>query len=460
MPAPVVSRLISVTYAGLEVGGTTNYQILGLHELEGDYTARTLIVDVLVRDTTTAACKTLADALEAAWEKPDQDLVVTIDGQTFQSLTQAGHTGMNGQPSWALIGTHRSKKSRVYRCRVTLQRPATLTGKAGRQSASWSITHDDVGIRTLAVRAVYTALPGVGAASVVAAADFEFPVTGYVAGIKTTLTGEWEEALAVEVERDQNDKLATCTASYREIIAPQSGAGTNDARIVSPQYDVTTFRSASAQLTGANASEPVSITVSFAMGLRLSQVPTDELQQTVEDVVIPHLTTLVQQYSNAPSSPRLVEKSVVVSPMGNRASGACTFVAFGTSLVRASLRTIDYEYLGNAFTVVADGKPFSRDHHPSPGIKRRRIVYLAVELAPGSDLALRALKKAKDDAIAAGFWLIDQEAEEEAFERRIDGGDAVRFVEHARGMNFEYVEISQGGATPPSTEPLATKART
>lgn len=445
MPAPVVTRLIEVEYAGLVLGGSGNYQIHGFHELEGEYGQLTLVVDVVVRDTTTAGCKTLAAALEAAWEKPDQDLRVTIDGQAYVSLTQAGHTGMNGQPSWQLLQTHRSKKSRLYRCRVTVLRPATLTGKGGRQSARWSLHTDDVGIRTLTIRATYTALPGTGSATTVIAANF----ATYAGEVQTSIGGEWEEPLSYEVEPDHNDKIASVTAVYREVVYPQSGSATDDPKIVNPEYSITTYRLATPQLAESGAAEPVSITVTFGMGFRVALVDGDDLRDTVENLVIEYLERLVSAHSNAPSAPVLVEKNVRIDPVTNRASGVCTFVAFSVSLVRASLRRKNYTYTGNAFAAVMDGRPFSRDHHPSPGIKRRTVVLTTIELWSGGtfadDISQRPIEAAKRQAISEGFWLIDEDQEEEEFERHIPAsGSSVRFLERARVMNFEYAEVGAG----------------
>lgn len=459
MPAPVVTRLIEVEYAGLVLGGSGNYQIHEFHEVEGEYAQLTLFVDVIVRDTTTAGCKTLAAALEAAWEKPDQDLRVTIDGENYVSLTQAGHTGMNGQPKWRLVTTHRSKKSRLYRCSVTVLRPATLTGKGGRQSARWTLTTDDVGIRTVTIKATYTALPAVGSATTVVAANF----ATYAGVVQAAAApgGEFEEPSVYEVEPDDNDKVATVLAVYREIVYPQSGAGTDDASIVSPQYEITTYRTASPQLTGANAAEPVSIAVSFSMGFRLALVARDSLQETVEALVLPYLTTLVRAHSDAPSAPVLVEKNVKVDPVNSRAAGVATFTAFGTSLVRCALRVTNYIYTGNAFVAVMDGRPFSRDHQPSPGIKRRRIVSTTIELASDvpSEISQRGVDEAKRQAESEGFHFIDEEEEQERFERRMTGSNsAVRFLERARALNFEYAELrttTGGGASPG----LETRAR-
>lgn len=446
MPAPVVPRLISVTYAGLTVGGSSNYQITGYHDLEKEYGQLTVELDVVVRDTTTAGCKTLADALELAWSTPDQDLTVTIDGENFVAVTQSGHTGMNARPSCRMTGLARTKKSRTYRCSVTLLRPATLAGKDGRQSASRTITTDAIGRRRVTIRATYTALPGVGAASTVVDTYFE----DWAETVRTAIdpTVEWEPE-GTELEPDDNDKVATIVGVWRELTFDQSARGRDDVALVDPQYDVSTFRTATPQFVGSNASEPVSVAIAFSTGFKLSEVQPEEIRQAVEDLVVAYFAELLDVGSDAPSAPIPIEKNVKVDPIKNTATGVVTYVAFETSLVRCSLRIQDYEYTGNALVAVMDGKPHSRDLHPSPGLRRRVLTYTAVELGDGTgDLALRPLQAAKRAAVAANYWLIDEQKDGEAFERRLPGGnESVQFFERAHVVTLDYAEISSGGAT-------------
>lgn len=453
MPAPVVPRLITVTYGGFSVGGTTNYQLHGFHDADGELGQRTIELDVVVRDTTVAGCKTLADALEAAFRKRDQDLTVVIDGTTWLQVTHDGNTGFNARATWALTGFARTKKSRTYRITVTVLLPADdLEEKNGRQSSSWTLATNDVGQRTITLRATYTALPDAGDGALSATEVIAEHFDDWATEIKDLVddAAEWEPG-GRDVEPDDNDKVATVTEVWHEITFDQAAGVRNDPALVKPQYEILTFRTAVPQLAGSGAAEPISVTIAFSTGFHLVEVEPNEIRQAVEDKVVAYLAGLLAIGTDAPA-PIAVEKNVKVDPTNNRASGVVTYAAFASSLIRCSLRVQDYEYAGNVLVPVMDRNPHSRDLHPSPGLRRRVITYAALELGDGTgENALGPLRAAREQAVAEGFWLQDEQEEGESFERRIAGGDqGVLMFERAVVVTYEYGEIAGGGSLGPT----------
>lgn len=451
MPAPVVTRLNTITYAGLALGAATNYQLSGVHVTDGDHERLSIAFDVLVRDTTGPAMRTLAAALEAAFSTPDADLTVNLGGTDFHALAQAANTGMNAAPTWALLNSHRSGRSRTYRCSVAVMLPEDRAGRDGRRSSVLDIATDDVGIRSVALRATYTAQPGTPAVS--ATEQIAAAFDDYLDDVKADLGGEWEEVSRVVTREDDNDKLATVVVGLQELTFNQA-AGTRDhAAIVSPIYDITTFRQALPRLPGSNAVDPVSVTIVFSMGIKISEAQAANPDAFVASTVLPYLRSLVQAHTSVPAAPVAVEQSVSVDVIRSRARGAMTFIAAGSSLLRASLRTLNHGTTGNALVPVMSSDPHERDLHPSPAYRTRRVVLHTLELATAEtispdDLSQRAINEAKRQAVAEGFWLQDENEEWEELERRLEGGaDLIRLVERVRVFDFEFARISNGGTS-------------
>lgn len=458
MPAPVVTRLNTITYAGVAVGAATNYQLHDVHVLEKSYERITVTFDVLVRDTTTANMKTLAAALEAAYRTPDSNLTVNLGGEDFFAGTQVANTIMNAQPSIELLREARSNKSRLYRCSVTGMLSADLAGKNSRRTSRFDLQTDDVGIRTVTFTASYTASPSAGAGAYEQATNYFEP---WAISVRDTLLGGvWDELVARSITRDDdNDKTATATVTYREVIFAQSSDGTNDTTIVDPHYDFVTHRTAMPQYPGG-ASEPVAVTVAFNLGVRKSV--TQDLKAVVQNKVKPYLRGLVATQTDAPSAPVAVEESITTDPINNRVRGAITYVCLSTSLVRMSLRRKEHLYTGKGLVPVLDGKPFSRDLHPGPGARILELTLHTIEIAgvaeSGEDISQKPFTDAVAKAEGQGFVLQDQDAETERFARTLpQSGDSITFLERVRVAVLEYAEQSTDGA--PSSGDEATVVR-
>src|SRR3990167_1060653 len=97
MPAPVVTRELSITYAGFTVGGTTAYHLHGdppYRQTDG-YERYSIDFHVLVQEATEAAFAAACRAVEAAYRTPRGALVVALGSAALKTLSHAGSTGYN-----------------------------------------------------------------------------------------------------------------------------------------------------------------------------------------------------------------------------------------------------------------------------------------------------------------------------------------------------------------------------
>lgn len=453
MPAPVVPRLLSITYGSLTMGGASEYHLHNVHLEDENYDAGSVEFDVLIANTTTAGWASLLAAFKLELGKPHQALSVVMNGSTTLAVTPATNTGFLTRPKIRLLASHRTKKTCLYRVTISWVKPASYEAvtRKYRREASITLRTSDVGLRTLIVRAVYTA-GGTGPGSSAfehATTDFET----YTDGLKTTLGGTWDEA-EPEVTHDDEDKIASASATFRESAIPETAAG-DDAGLVGVTYFVTTHRSQTDQLTGAPADAPTIVSVEFSAGVKLSASTDPEAY--ARDLVLTYFRTLVDLHAYAPGTLYLVDEKVRVDVRANRVGGVLAYLAVGTSLLSSALLTAEFLRTGKGYPAVLSGSPWTRDEHDGAGDRKRVIVLRTLELAEGvagpDDPSQGPFRAAVEAAIGEGFKLLQDDAPLVAdFDRRVTGGtEVLRLRQRERRALLEYAEVStETGASDPA----------
>lgn len=445
MPASVVPRLLSITYGGFVMGGASEYHLHNVHLTDENYDAGSIEFDLVIASTTTELWADLVTAFKIAMRKPNQTLSVVMNGESEVAVDPATNTGFLARPKWKLLASHRTKKTCAYRVSISWVNPADFepSTRKYRREASVTLRTSDVGLRTMSVRAVYTA-GGTGAGS----SAFEHATTdfaAYTAQLKLNLGGSWDEAAPNEVTTDDEDKIATAIAGFQEVAVPEVAAG-DDAGLVSVTYFVTTQRSQSEATAGEPASSPTILTVDFSAGVKLTASTDPEAY--ARDRVLTYFRDLIDQHGDAGGgSPFLVDENVRVDVRGNRVSGRLQYLAFATTLVRSSLSLAESIRSGLSLVPVLNGNPWARDKHNGAGMWRRVVQLETRELVSGPagphDVSQQPFNTAVESAIAEGFHLLSDESPlVRDFETRLAGGAAsLTFRDRVRRATLEYGEI-------------------
>lgn len=361
MTAPVVPRLNTVVYGGFTVGGTSDYHLHGVTVSETNYESLTVSFQVFVNHDTRSTFVGYCTALEAAYRKPNGALVVTMNGTNWINLSHSGNTGMNARPSLRKVGGAASNNSRIYECSVTVMMPADESGKNGRHSASYTMAHDGAEIYTLSVSAVYTAI---STSSALTQAQAQFPT--YAASITSAVGGAWDEAAGVAYSPDDENKVCTCRAVYRQLVSAQSQSGTNDTTLQGVWSEVTTDRAGIGADPGGT--DPlVQITVRLFANVR-STVSTS-LHEVYVNTVRPHLIALARSYSGYGEVTAIAERPGL-RPQNNSISSHMVFLApQGSYLIRSDTNIAYVHRMSHFYEPVLDGGSYSRDRHNQPGFK-------------------------------------------------------------------------------------------
>lgn len=392
-----ITRLNSITYGGFKVGEGTSYDLHGIHTTEGEYGAYSVSAMVVVVGTSESNLLTLVAAIEAAYEVPNEDLTITLNGSNFFVGTHDGNSFMNARPSWRLLDSHRTNKTRCYRITVSGLQPADESGKGGRRESKVTIDTDDSGVMTLTVEATYTGTTDGNSATDNVTANFGT----YVTALQTTAGGTWDATPSQTVDHDDENKVATVRTSYRQLIFAQAAGGTDHASLQGVQYTIRVLRENEPQLTGSGAVPLTSAEVTFSSFV--PQAQTQDLDALVMNTVVPYLKTLVTGSSDVTGTPITATRDYSLDPVNNQISGRVTFILKSAQLVRASLEEIGSRFHGISLPKVFDGGDFSADRWEGPKDWTVRLVYEVIALGPKKPSQLAALEASVRSWEALGF---------------------------------------------------------
>jgi hypothetical protein len=225
---PAVTRELSITYAGVTIGGSSATHLLtGKYRLVQDYTSSTLEFRVLVVGSSAATLKTNCDTLETAFRTPLAAATVILDGSTLTSFSHSSSTGFNAVPSITKVaGDGDNARSREYDCSLVVGRPADLTGYNGRrwQDTKIVVSTEANNHTTIEISGVYTAIGATGAT-----AQYAASIGAYCAAIQLSVspTSTWDKTHEVTTV-DDTDKVLAFSRTYEAVSSAGSGGGSTE----------------------------------------------------------------------------------------------------------------------------------------------------------------------------------------------------------------------------------------
>mgnify|MGYP001569516723 FL=1 len=210
---PAVTRELSVAYAGVTVGGASDYLLHDRYTQNDQYDRTTLTFKTVVSGATAAAFAAACVAVEVAFRTPRQAVTILLGGSTMKSLDPDANTGYNTVSSIRKVGADfDSGRAREYEISLEFERPADLAGQNGRRESTLTVTTEPGARRAVVVAGKYTALGGNSARTQYAAV-----VDAWIDTILPGGAAIWR-IIDKSAETDDTDKNLTFRHSFEEYL--------------------------------------------------------------------------------------------------------------------------------------------------------------------------------------------------------------------------------------------------
>lgn len=430
-----MARLIKVAYSGLTIGlgGNASITLTDRYRCSYSYPEFNFTAEVVVRSATRSTFLTAEAALIAAWRSPDQDLDVELGGTNRHSFAAASGTGFNARATCEKIGPEDTANASRYRISVTVQLPADLSGRAGRQSSSVAVDVTPAGKRTITVEGTYTAT----SSNPTAKAQYEAAVDAYCTDVKTAVGGTYELLTRGGGFRydDQNRVLAFKRVYLEEFFNEGVGALTVEG-IKGQSFRVACVTPPAPGDSSVTNSPLLQLRGTYSCWVDASV--TTDLRTLYQNTIRPHLKAQMDAASGGTASTIVFE-----APEYDHAENRITVTidaaaSTGTGLLTSRMEIEDDIYPGVAFAPVWSGDKFAADVYNVPALHIRTIRRVTVAItgsgaagpsatAPSGFVLVRKLGSAYQDSVGTSADKIAiTVANEAAFYRKVNatGGSA------------------------------------
>ena len=230
-----ITNPFSITYAGTEVGGDTDYQLHGPYVLDKRHDSLRVVFDVVVVGTSYSNLQENSDTLETAFSArmtAAQTLVISLDGSEW-TYTH-GTTMLGAMASIAKSGNQETDKgfARAYTVSIEAELPATSDD--GLRDVEVLVNFEAGRQRTVSMRGTYTATAA-GHAVARYLADFDAEAAAYLTALSGSATYELvDENYTYDRELSSgtpNPHVCNFTRQYVELLVNQSQASLDDTSI-------------------------------------------------------------------------------------------------------------------------------------------------------------------------------------------------------------------------------------
>jgi len=379
-----VARLIKISYGGLTVGlgGNASITLTDKFRCASSYTEFSLTFECVVRNATRSTFLTAESALAAAFTQPDGDLDVELGGSDRFAFAHASNTGFNARATCEKVGgPEDTANSSRWRCSVTVQLPADLSGRSGRQTSAVSVDAGPNGVRTVTIDGTYTALSSNSAvAQYVAAGDT------YCSGVLTAIGGTYELLtphdqsgagfsstgdLAAGFRYDDQNKVLSFRRVYQEVIYRQSLSETDNAAIKRPSLTVERTTPTNDSDTAFTARPLEALRVTYAAEIDKNE--STDLDALYRDTIRPLM--LAEANTVAGSTVVVNAENYGLNRTGNGVTATMDVVAeLGAEFIRAVLTIEDLFLPGETFADVWSGDPYEVDLYKVPARHFKTVI--------------------------------------------------------------------------------------
>lgn len=365
-----VDRELSVEYGDLTIGGTsTEYLLTDVHTIRAGFVT-TAVEFTFVIQSGSGGLDQLVEDVEANFTTPDQDLVIRQGSNTLLSLKQSDNTGLDAMPAIVKRGdVADTGTTRLYVVRIELGRPGNRAGVEGLRQNTVTVSYDPSRRRHVTISGEFTAFK-----TTAARAQYEAKIDALCNAALSALTGTFELALETALST-VNDKSATFSRTYDEVIFNQGGGGVANATIVRQLLTVSARQDRTApQSPGAQT-------------WTTSQVTYDcWIDKTVTQDLAAQWTT-IRSFVISQASTVLGGGTIVVMSEdprydydNNRITATMALATAPSPLISYTITTTDDVQLGEVLVPAWTGNPLSRYRYQGPARYLRTISQTCVEV--------------------------------------------------------------------------------
>lgn len=333
-----VTREITISYASLSLGGTTDYLIDRFYRMRKSYEGFDLSFRVVVTGAVGDSDATFATAcasLEAAFRTVRTgSIVLAFNASNHVNYTE-GTTAYNLATTIEKDGEDEgpdSRRSRAYICTVSGSLPADLSGHNFLRRLTWAVEWTPARQRTITIEGLYTRNGATGSF-----AQYDASIGARAASIITAAGGGTFEVDTERATPDDFDDETSFQIVYREVIYNQSSGVLNDTDIV--RQAMTIRRSRVGPGDTPTVKRLQRIVVAYQAFLDKEQ--TQDLLGKWTSKVRPWLLAVARTFSGS-TTLALVDESPDFGPDENRITVSMEFLATtGTGLLSQTVTTRD-----------------------------------------------------------------------------------------------------------------------
>lgn len=384
-----MARLLKISYAGLTLGlgGNASITLTDKYRAAYSYADFTITADVVVRSATRSTFLTAEAALITAFRKPDQDLDVELGGTDRHSFAAASGTGFNARATCEKVGGEEdTANSARYRISVTVQLPADLSGRDGRQSSSVSVDSTPSGKRTVVIEGVYTAT----SSNPTAMAQYVSVGTTYCDSVITAIGGTFDLLTPVNTgsgfgaaagfSYDDQNRVVRFRRVYEEVIYNE-GAGA--AQVSGVRQQSLVIERTKPTKSGDPAANSAPLTQArAAYSCSVDKNVNTDLATLWEGTIRPHLVAEIA--AAAGGTVVVVNDTVRYGRSENTISAELDCLVRSTGLIYAKLEFEDVIPAGRQLVPVWSGDPYEVDEYKVPVVWIKTIRRQTVSVGGGS----------------------------------------------------------------------------
>lgn len=448
---PTVTRELSITYAGVTVGGSSDaYHLDGPHTVQEAYESATLTCTVVCVGATEAAFNANLTALENAFRTPRGALTVTLGRETLKSWSHTGNTGFYANPSISKLPDGASTgRSRRYQISITVNRPADLAGQGGRLTSQSRLVIASDGKRNVIISGRYTATSGTAAL-----ANYLAGIAAFQASMLTLLaSGVSFELTNEERVVDDANKFCDFTRTLNQI-ADEDNLG----NVTNHQLILTRSRTSPGDAyQGLTVKRLVTITAAFRGGVTVGA----SARQTWDGTIVPWIMGKIRSVFSV--STTAVVDNVVNVPIrgGEPLTGSLVVIALdGSNVVEFQYRFQQRGDMGRAILTAWDPDPYAAYLFQGPATSERTLSTRTVTASPPklvpdgpsiSDKLMSHEKLPDDAATGASGWVTTlMDAAESPAKRGLDS--QIAFIERNTTHVQRYMTFAKGSGFEPTIE--------
>lgn len=359
---PTVSRELEVSYGKITVGGSsTEYILTDVHTVRSGFLTTAVEFTFIVQSS--GSLDQAIQDVEANFTTPDLDLVIRNGSATLLSLRQSDNTGLDAMPAIVKRGdVSDTGRSRLYVVRIELGKPGKRAGVDGLRQNTVTVNYDPSRRRHITIAGEFTAFGQNGARTMYGA-----KIDALCSAALSAYTGTFELALETKM-LTVNDKSATFSRTYDEVIYDQGGGGLANTSIVRQSLVLSKNEN---RATPQSPDAQTWITSSAVYDCWIDKTVTQDLTgqwSGIKSFIVSKVSTLLGGGTTV-----LLSDEPRFDYDNNRITATMQFATAPGEVLEYTFTVTDDVQLGEVLIPVWNGKPLARYRYQGPAHYLRTV---------------------------------------------------------------------------------------